>query len=112
VPEDTERAVYVQRIDPERKAEYVEAREDVPDGVEDAMRRGGATDFELYVRDDIAVCILEVEGLDAYLEAVTGDPAVEEWERHVAQFKREGVDVDASEDEQIPFMKRIWSLED
>jgi len=109
---ETERYVYVQRIDPERKAAYVEAHEDVPEGVVDAMERGGATTFELYVRDDIAVCVLDVPDIDAYLDAVTDDPAVEEWERYVSQFKREGVDVDAPEHEQIPFMERIWSLEE
>lgn len=107
---ETERAVYVQRIDPEYREEYVAAHDDVPDGVTAAMERGTVTSFDLFVRDDIAVCILEAEDLDAYLAAATGDPAVEEWERHVAQFKREGVDVDAPEDEQIPFMDRIWSF--
>lgn len=109
--DDTERAVYVQRIDPERREEYVEAHDDVPAGVVDAMERGGVTEFELYVRDDVAVCILEAEDLDAYLETVDGDEAVEEWERHVAEFKDEGVDVD-DEDEPIPFMDRIWTLSD
>jgi len=109
--EATERAVYVQRIDPEYREQYVAAHDDVPEGVKAAMERGTVTSFDLYVRDDVAVCILEAEDLDAYLDAVTDDPAVEEWERHVAQFKREGVDVDAPADEQIPFMERIWSFE-
>jgi L-rhamnose mutarotase len=106
---DTERAVYVQRIDPEYREEYLEAHEDVPAGVSRAMERGGAVEFELYVRDDLAVCVLEVEDLDAYLETVEGDEAVEEWERRVARFKREGVDVD-DEEEPIPFMERVWTL--
>ncbi|MFB6308192.1 MAG: L-rhamnose mutarotase [Haloarculaceae archaeon] len=108
--EDTERAVYLQRIDPDRRDEYIRAHDDVPDGVTDAMERGGVEEFELYVRGDIAVCLLEAADIDAYLEAVTGDPDVEQWERHVAQFKREGVDVDAPPDEQIPFMDRIWEF--
>ena len=106
---DTERAVYVQRIDPEHKEAYVKAHEDVPKGVTDAMERGSVTEFELYVRDDLAVCLLEAEDIDAYLAEVDSDEAVEEWERHVAQFKREGVDVD--DEEPIPFMDRIWTLE-
>lgn len=108
---DTERAVYVQRIDPERRDEYIEAHQSVPEGVSEAMRRGTVTTFELYVRDDVSVCIVEAEDLDAYFDAVDGDEAVEEWERHVAQFKREGVDVD-DEEEPIPFMERIWTLSD
>lgn len=106
---DTERAVYVQRIDSERKQEYIEAHDDVPEGVTKAMERGTVTEFELYIRGDVAVCILEAEDLDAYFETATGDPEVEKWERHVAQFKRKGIDVDAPKDEQIPFMDCIWS---
>lgn len=106
---DTERAVYLQRIAPAHREEYLEAHEDVPEGVSQAMERGGVTAFELYVRDDVAVCILEAEDIDSYLDEIDGDEAVEEWERHVAQFKREGVDVD-DEDEPIPFMERIWTL--
>ena len=107
---DTERAVYVQRIDPDRRQEYIDAHDDVPEGVIDAMERGTVTEFELYVRGDLAVCVLEAEDVDAYLNVVTDDPEVEEWERRVAEFKREGVDVDAPEDEQIPFMDRLWSF--
>ena len=107
----TERLVYVQHVDPDHREEYVAAHDDVPEGVTEAMERGGAIEFELYLKDTVAVCVLEVEDLEAYQEAVTGDPAVEEWERYVAQFKREGVDVDAPEDEQIPFAERIWSFE-
>ncbi|MFB6141443.1 MAG: L-rhamnose mutarotase [Halosimplex sp.] len=106
----TERAVYVQRIDPDRRDEYVEAHDDVPEGVTDAMERGTVTDFELYVRDDLAVCILECEDLDAYLDAVDGDEAVAEWEAYTGRFKREGVDPDADPDEGIPFMDRVWSF--
>jgi L-rhamnose mutarotase len=107
---DTERAVYVQRVDPDHREEYVDIHDEVPEGVTDAMERGGVTDFELYLRGDIAVCVLEAEDVDAYVETVTGDPAVEEWERRVAEFKQEGVDVDADPDEQIPFIDRIWSF--
>lgn len=109
--DETERAVYIQRIDPAHKEAYVDAHDDVPEAVTDAMERGGVTVFELYVRDDLAVCVLEARDLDAYLEAATDNPGVEDWERHVDQFKREGVDVDAPPDEQIPFMERIWSFE-
>ena len=108
--DDTERAVYLQRIEEDQVEEYVEAHEDAPTGVTEAMERGGVEEFELYLRDGVAVCLLEAEDIDAYLDAVTGDPEVEEWERHVAQFKETGVDVDAPADEQIPFMDRIWSF--
>ncbi|MFB6074404.1 MAG: L-rhamnose mutarotase [Haloarculaceae archaeon] len=107
---DTERVVYVQHLDPDEIEAYVEAHETVPEGVRDAMDRGGVVDFEVYVRDTVAVCIMAVEDLDAYLETVADDPDVEEWERHVAQFKQSGVDVDAPPDEQLPLMDRIWSF--
>ncbi|WP_247004385.1 L-rhamnose mutarotase [Halosolutus gelatinilyticus] len=109
--EELERAVYVQRIDSDRTGEYVAAHEDVPDGVTDAMERAGVEEFQLFVRDDIAVCVLECPDVDAYDEVMATDPAVEEWERHVAQFKRDGVDADAAAGEQIPYMEEIWSFE-
>jgi L-rhamnose mutarotase len=108
--DDTERAVYVQRLDPEKREAYVEAHEDVPEAVTDAMERGGVTEFDLYVREDVAVCILECEDLDAYFEALDGDEAVAEWERYTGQFKQEGVDAEADPEEGIPFMERVWNF--
>lgn len=55
-----ERAVYDQWIDPERREEYLEA----PEEVAVAMERAGAESFELYVEEDIAVCIPEAESID------------------------------------------------
>jgi L-rhamnose mutarotase len=108
---ETERAVYIQRLDPDQRQEYVDAHDDVPAAVTDAMERGGVEEFELYLRDDIAVCILECEDLDAYLEAVDGDEEVAEWERYTGQFKREGVDADVDPESGIPFMDCIWRFE-
>lgn len=108
MPEDTERAVYVQRLDPDQREAYVEAHDDVPEAVTDAMERGGVEEFELYVRDDVAVCILECADLEAYLDAVDGDEDVAEWERYTGQFKQSGVDADADPEEGIPFMERVW----
>lgn len=107
---DLERAVYIQHIDPEYKQEYIDAHDDVPDEVTEAMVEGTAKSFDLYIRENTAVAIVEAEDLDTYVNAVTDNPAVEEWERHVAQFKQYGVDVDAPQDKQIPFMERIWTL--
>lgn len=108
---DTERAVYVQRIDPDKRDEYVDAHDDVPEAVTDAMDRGGVEEFELYLRDDIAVGILECVDLDAYLDAVNGDEEVAEWERYTGQFKKEGVDADADPESGIPFMDCIWRFD-
>ena len=108
---NTERAVYVQRIYPDRREAYLEAHDDVPEDVTDAMARGGIEEFELYVRDDIAVCILECADVDAYLDAVDGDDAVAEWERYTGQFKQSGVDADADPKAGIPFMKRVWRFD-
>ena len=105
---DTDRAVYVQRLDPAQRDAYIEAHDNVPEGVTDAMEQGGVEEFELYVREDIAVCILECEDLDAYFDTVDGNEIVAEWERFTGQFKRSGVDSDASPEEGIPFMERVW----
>ena len=110
-PHVTERAVYIQRLDPDRREEYVEAHGDVPEGVTDAMERGGVTNFELYVREDVAVCLLECDDIDAYLEAVEGDEAVADWEAYTGRFKREGVDPGADPEEGIPFMEKVWEFE-
>ena len=105
---ETERAVYIQRLDPEQREQYVAAHDDVPEAVTDAMERGGVTEFELYVRDDIAVCILDAVDVEAYLDAIDGDERMAEWERYTDRFKREGVDADAAPDEGVPFMERVW----
>ncbi|MCG1007560.1 L-rhamnose mutarotase [Halorubrum lacusprofundi] len=108
---DNERAVYVQRLAPDQREAYVEAHDDVPEGVTDAMERGGVKKFELYVREDIAVCILECADIEAYLEAVDGDEAVDDWERYTGRFKQSGVDADADPKDGIPFMERVWRFE-
>jgi L-rhamnose mutarotase len=107
--ETLERSVYIQRIDTDHREQYIDAHDQVPVGVTDAMRRGGVKEFELYVRGDMAVCILEAEDVDAYFDSIDGDAAVEEWERYVAQFKQEGINID-DKDETIPFMECIWTL--
>ena len=108
---ESNRAVYIQRLDPDQRQAYVDAHDDVPSAVTDAMERGGVRKFELYLRDDVAVCILECDDLDAYLDAVDGDEAVAEWERSTGQFQREGVDADADPESGIPFMECLWRLE-
>ena len=107
----TERHVYVQHLDPDRVEEYREAHETVPEEVRAAMDRGGVERFDLYLRGTVAVCILECVDRDAYLDAVDGDPAVEAWERRVAEYKREGVDPEAAPAEGIPFAEPVWSFE-
>lgn len=109
----SERVAYVQYLDPDRVDEYAEAHERVPEAVTDAMERGGVEWFDLFVREDVAVCVAQVADPAAFAEtydaAIDEDPAVEDWERFTGQFKREGVDPDA--DESIPFMDRIWTFE-
>lgn len=109
--DELERTVYLQRIDPDYSEEYLRAHDDVPAEVTDAMERAGVETFQLFVRDDIAVCILEAADLEAYDEVMAEDSDVQAWERRVAQFKREGVDVDADAGEQVPYMEEVWSFE-
>ena len=108
---ETDRTVYVQRIDPNQREAYIDAHENVPEDVTEAMTHGSVTDFELYIHDNIAVCVLEAEDISTYIDTMTSSESVEEWERYVARFKQEGVDVDSPPDEQIPFMRRIWSFD-
>ena len=106
----TERAVVLQRIDPEQREAYLDAHEDVPNAVTDAMERNNVREFRLFIRDDIAVFVLEAPDVDAYYQDAMSDPDVQEWERYVAKFKQDGIDVDATDDDQVPFMNDVWSL--
>lgn len=92
---DTERAVNVQRIEPVRKQEDIEAHDDVPDGVTKAMEHGPVTEIELYVRGDVAVCILEAEQRDP-------DDVERSWLAHVLVCK--------DEDELAEYEDRIFPL--
>lgn len=106
---DLERVVLLQRLKPDAVDDYVEAHDDVPDSVVEAMREGGVEEYDLYVYDDVAVSVMDVRDL-AEFEAVYGsDPDNEAWEERVGEFKRSGVDPDEME---MPVMERIWSLDD
>jgi L-rhamnose mutarotase len=104
---DTETVVILQRLDPDRVDEYVESHEDVPEAVTDAMAEGGVEEFRLFVEGDVAVCVLDVEDFEAYQERYESDEACLEWESHVDQFKRSGVDPDTGE---MPTMEEVWTF--
>jgi L-rhamnose mutarotase len=106
---DVERVAMIQYLDSDRVDDYLEAHEDVPDAVADAMDRGGVYTYELFVHDDVSVGYAEIEDFDAFVEEYTADEECQEWERRVAEFKRSGVDVDESE---VPLMDHVWSLDD
>lgn len=106
---DLERVVFLNRLDPNKVQQYVDLHREVPEHVTETMERAGVEEFQVYVRDDIAVCVLAVHDVDEYLDVYVGDPEIEEWERRVNDYKREGIDVDA-EGEQVPFMEQIWSF--
>lgn len=105
--DDLEQVAILQRIKPEMTDEYVEAHDDVPHSVIDAMVEGGVHEYRLYLRDEIAVGIVEVEDMDRFQERYESDPENEEWEAYVEQFKTDGIDPD---DMEMPVMEEIWSL--
>lgn len=109
VTSDTEQVAILQRIDPEKAEEYIEAHDDIPQSVVDAMVDGGVHEYRLYLHEEIAVGIVEVEDMDAFQERYESDPENEEWEAYVQQFKHEGIDPD---DMEMPEMDEIWSLSD
>lgn len=102
-----EQIVILQRIKPELSDDYIKAHDDVPQSVIDAMVEGGVHEYRLYLRDEIAVGVVEVEDMDKFQERYENDPANQEWEAHVEQFKREGIDPG---DMEMPVMEEIWSL--
>lgn len=107
--EDLERVVMLQRLEPDAVDDYIEAHDDVPDSVIDAMDEADVAEYELYVHDDVAVGIMEAPDLERFEEVYGRDPRNEEWERRVAEFKRSGVDPDEME---MPVMDQIWALSD
>jgi len=105
--DEVERVVMLQRLKSDAVDDYVEAHEDVPDSVVEAMEEGGVEEYELYVYDDIAIGIMDVHDLDEFEERYGSDPDNQAWEERVGEFKRSGVDPDEME---MPVMERIWSL--
>ena len=104
----TERVAFLQRIDPEKVDGYRELHENVPDFVTDAMERAGVHDFRLFLRDEIAICFLEVEDHETYVEVMSADENIDEWERRANEFKDEGIDIESDEEQHIPWMDEIW----
>lgn len=106
---DLEQVAMIQRLDPERADDYVEAHDDVPDPVVERMTESGVERFLLFVEDGLSIGILEVEDFDRFVEEYSADPDCQEWEDRVGEFKRSGVDTDEGA---IPTMDLVWSLED
>lgn len=104
---DPQQVAILQRIKPEMTDEYIKAHNDVPQSVIDAMVEGGVHEYRLYLRDEIAVGIVEVEDMEQFQERYESDPRNEEWESHVEQFKHAGIDPN---DMEMPTMEEIWSL--
>ncbi|WP_436927537.1 L-rhamnose mutarotase [Halosimplex amylolyticum] len=104
----TERVAMLQRLDPDHIDDYLEAHEDVPQAVSDAMDRGGVQEFRLFVRDEISVAYFEVDDYEEFNGVYMADPECQEWEERVAAFKQEGVDVDSGE---MPLMDEVWTFE-
>jgi L-rhamnose mutarotase len=106
--DDLEHVAILQRLDPDHVDDYLEAHEDVPEAVSDAMERGGVQTFRLFVHGDISVGYLAVEDFEAFNQTYTADPECQEWEDHVGEFKRSGVDVESGE---MPLMDEVWTFE-
>jgi len=106
--DDTERVAFLQLLEPDMTEGYKELHENVPAFVEEAMARAGVEDFRVFQREDVAVCVMDVTDADEYVEVMSEDEQMDGWERRANQYKRQGIDVDASPDEQIPWMEEIW----
>jgi len=104
---DTEQVVMLQRLDPNKIDGYVEAHDDVPQSVTEAMERAGVEEYRLYLRDEIVIGVMELPSLKRFQEEYGSDPANEEWEECVSEFKQAGVDPDEMK---MPVMEEIWSF--
>jgi L-rhamnose mutarotase len=106
--DDFERVAMIQRLKPDRVDDYLEAHEDVPGAVSEAMERGGVRQFQLFVQGDLSIGYFEVEDLEEFNEEYMNDPRCQEWEERVGEFKQSGVDVDEGS---MPTMDHVWSFE-
>ncbi|MFB6119631.1 MAG: L-rhamnose mutarotase [Halobacteriaceae archaeon] len=104
------RVAFLQRLKPDRVDDYVEAHQDVPTAVTDTMADADVEWFDVFVRDEIAVCVLSVADperfADTYERAMAENETIADWERLNNGFKREGMDGDG-----IPWMERVWTAE-
>lgn len=106
--DEIEHGAMIQRLKPDRIEEYLDAHEDVPDAVPEAMERGGVKQFQLFVHDDISIGYIEAEDLDEFVEVYTADPQCQVWEEFVDEFKTASIDVKGAE---LPLMDHVWSFE-
>jgi L-rhamnose mutarotase len=105
-----ERAAFLQRLDPDHVDDYREAHEAVPSVVTDTMAAGEVEWFDVYVRDEVAVCVLSVADRErfaaVYEREMAANEALAEWEELNDGFKQSGI-----ADGDIPWMDRIWTNE-
>jgi L-rhamnose mutarotase len=105
---EPDRVLLVQDLDPEKVDDYVEAHDDVPDAVTDAMERGGVHRFDLFVHDGVSIGYVVVDDFERFQSVYGDDPECMAWEERIAPFKRSGVDPDTGE---MPLGDRIWSFD-
>ena len=105
---DHVRVAFLNRLDPKKVDGYRELHKNVPEFVTDTMEEAGVSDFRLFVRDEIAVCVFDVEDPDRYAEVMSAEERMDEWERKANEYKLEGVDVDSGDELGFPWMEEIW----
>lgn len=96
------RKVFVTRVRPERREDYVDAHRKVP---EDLLARYGAEGMrscEVWLRGDDLVMIIDAEDHGRIAAALAGDPVSDRWEAYVGEMKQ------GEWQEMRPVFEKVW----
>ena len=82
-----ERRVFITKVRPERRAEYIETHAAVSVEILAVYGKAGMSHCGVYLNGDDLVLILEGEDLDAILARLAEDQVDREWQKKVGPMK-------------------------
>ena len=85
-----ERRVFITKVRPERRAEYIQAHATVSAEILVLYGKAGMRHCSVYLEGDDLVLILEGEDLDAILARLAEDPVDRAWQNRVGPMKADG----------------------
>jgi L-rhamnose mutarotase len=104
-----ERAILIQRLEPDGIDGYIEAHKSVPEDIVERMEESGVEEFRLFVGENLSIGYIAAEDIGRFEEEYAEDPACIAWEEKLAEYKRTGVD---TEEGDFPALEQIWALEE
>lgn len=82
-----QRTVYITRLRPEYREQYIEAHRNVPRELLEKYRGAGIRDVAVYLKDDTLVLVIDEEGPPGARESLANDPACAAWEEKMRPMK-------------------------